>query len=158
MHSSKLGDKAGLQIVKTVLIHTQIERLDVSNNGLGFKTGNALLQLLQGLPSYERRAISLQKLNLGLNIMSGKLVERVYFELREVRERQQSVISRSSFPQNQTPKVHPNSRKPTVSPLPLKSKVSIYTTSAAKSVPKLIHKKVEGFETQRQKEPVLLHY
>jgi len=98
LHSSKLGDKAGLQVVKTVLIHTQIERLDVSNNGLGFKTGNALLQLLQGLPSYERRAISLQKLNLGLNIMSGKLVERVYFELREVRERQQSVISRSSFP------------------------------------------------------------
>ncbi len=78
MQNNRIGDKLAIQLSNAVCLRTRIEDFNLAQNGLGFKTGQFLLNFIVTCCCDENKdKIHLKRVNLGFNLMSDSLVDRI---------------------------------------------------------------------------------
>ena len=78
LQNNRVGDKLAMSMVNALFLRTQLEEVNLAQNGLGFKTGQFILNYIASCCSHENKLkIRIQAINLGFNVMSDSLIERI---------------------------------------------------------------------------------
>ena len=79
-----MGDKVAIALVDKVLC-SRLECVNIAQNGLGFKTGQFILNHLKGCCNKGKNSrIHLKKIELQFNLMSDSMVERIQAALAQI--------------------------------------------------------------------------
>ena len=74
LSNNKIGERAGIILIKAVITNSEIEIMELSKCNLKFKFGAYLLNLLMSLPKSE---VHLEKINLSYNAISKSIIEGI---------------------------------------------------------------------------------
>jgi Ran GTPase-activating protein (RanGAP) involved in mRNA processing and transport len=78
LQNNRVGDKLAMSLVNALFLRTPLEDLNLAQNGLGFKTGQFILNFIASCCCHEKKhKLAIQAVNLGFNVMSDSLIERI---------------------------------------------------------------------------------
>ncbi|CDW77554.1 UNKNOWN [Stylonychia lemnae] len=89
LKSIRIGDQNAVQLIEATVYSTQIKELNLAQNGLGFKTGSALVNLLQEIKLRNKQdQLKLTKLELSFNLISDSMIKRIQCQMLEFQQQQ----------------------------------------------------------------------
>jgi hypothetical protein len=94
LQNNRMGDKVGISLLNSVFTRTAVSNLNVAQNGLGFKTGQFILNHVVACCSPTNMGkLALSKINLGFNVMSESLIDRVTQALTQLNQLKKHPVS-----------------------------------------------------------------
>ena len=80
-----MGDKVAISLINSIFQRSKVSDLNIAQNGLGFKTGQFILNYIAACCTQGNKSkLALKQINLGFNVMSESLIDRVHQALTQL--------------------------------------------------------------------------